>query len=201
MARSGINKVGIKHEALLQYMLAYPSARVQDVAAEFQLSLAWTSCIIHSDAFQEQLKARQDELFASIVVTPLKDKVEATAHMAVEKLAEKIPTTEDPAILAGAADKLLGRLGFGASGNTFVQQNNSFNGNGAAVLSRARDLALAASQNHQIKEVDSASEAERLGLIEANPPAALPVTIRPGSKETDGGEIRAESTPPTGEKV
>ncbi len=116
MAESAeIKKMSVRHEAILQHIIANPTQSYGEVAAAFGVTPSWLSTIIHSHAFQEQLAVRQSELFDTAVVQPLGDKLQAAANMTLEKYIEKIPTmTTDQAI--NGADKILGKLGYGAKG-------------------------------------------------------------------------------------
>ena len=64
MAKSvQIQKMSARHEAILQFMIANPTMKMSKVAAHFGVTGAWLSTIIWSDAFQNQLARRHDELF------------------------------------------------------------------------------------------------------------------------------------------
>lgn len=140
---SGPQKVSHRHEAILQWILTNPEKRLKDCAQEFGLTQAWLSCIVHSDAFQEKLKERQDECFSSVVVG-LRERLAGVAQAAVERLGEKVEQSQDPNFLLKAADMTLKNLnphgvgGLGGSGVT-VNQNNFYAMADRETLRKARD--------------------------------------------------------------
>lgn len=127
MAQSaGIQKVSIKHESIMNFLLENPTCSLGEVAGYFQISQSWLSCIIHSDAFQAKLRERQDTVFHHTVVATIKDKAALVAHAALDKLADQLTmgVVTDPKQLTETADKILGRLGYGSnSGNQGVTVN------------------------------------------------------------------------------
>jgi len=137
---AGIKEVSHRHEALLNFILANPMVRMQDVAAAFGYSAAWCSLVIHSDAFQKLLREKQ-EMFFDVSIMPAMDKVSTAADMALDKIIELIPRETDIGKLNSVADKALNRLGYssgveGNGGGTNVQVNVTL----AQDLARARDL-------------------------------------------------------------
>ena len=98
-----IQTVSTKHEAIINFMLANPTMRLQDVAAHHGVSGPWLSVLIHSDAFQARLKAKSEVLFG-LTVRPLAEKINAVAHRAVDRLLEKV---DDPNITPRTALDIL----------------------------------------------------------------------------------------------
>lgn len=205
MAQHQPQKHSIKHEAILQYLLGNPTATYSQVAAEFGMTISWVSCVVNSDCFRKQLKDRQDELFGSTVVQPIREKVEATAHLAIDKLMDKVQVCEDVGTLTNTADKMLGKLGFGSPANGSGQnntQNNFFIGEGgSALLARARAAQLEAVKRREVKEVDSATEAAYSYSSLPDTPAPIPLEAPAWAEEAPGDSLRAEGTPPDGEEV
>ncbi len=112
MAQSAqIQKMSHRHEQLLQFMLANPSARLRDLSLHFQMTIPWLSTIINSDAFQAQLMARQDEWFTDAVLT-VSERMIGVANQGVEKLGECLADTQDPRYVLDVTDKVLHRLGY-----------------------------------------------------------------------------------------
>jgi hypothetical protein len=106
-----IQKVSNKHEAILQHMLANPGQKLGEVAAAFNVSQPWLSCIIHSDAFQRRLRERQDETFHHTVL-PIRDKMNIVAHKMLDKLIEAPSEAIDVDTALETAEAMLDRLGF-----------------------------------------------------------------------------------------
>ena len=136
-AAPGIKRVSIKHEAILNFLLAHPLVKLRDVAVHFEVSQPWLSQIIHSDAFQRQLRARQDVHFDASIL-PIMDRMQLVAEKAVDKLLESLPYETDVAKLNQVVDKTLNRLGYGTvvpQTQVNVQVNVE-----ASALDRARQL-------------------------------------------------------------
>lgn len=154
---AGIQKVSIKHEAILNHLLENPTQSLREVAGSFGISQAWLSCIIHSDAFQAKLRERQDTVFHHTVVATIKDKAALVAHATLDKLAEQIPFINDAKQLTETADKILGRLGYGgsnASAGVTVNVNNNQLHVDRALLEEARERIGRSRQ--QVRELTTA---------------------------------------------
>lgn len=157
MAESAsIQKVSPRHEAILNYILANPTEKLGNVAGKFGVTPAWLSTIIHSEAFQDQLKRRQDELFDSAILQDLGGKLTAAAHMSIDAYLEKVPTMDTDQVIAGA-DKILGRLGYGSGGRggTVIEGDVNIQTNHVApdVMEKARERI----GSHSVGEADSAA--------------------------------------------
>lgn len=108
----GIQKLSHKHEEIMNFMLANPTAKLADVAKHVGMTQPWLSCIIHSEAFQASLAIRQDAIFNGTVL-PIKQKMTAIAHQALDQISDRMPMMEDK-VVASIADSTLDRLGFGS---------------------------------------------------------------------------------------
>lgn len=121
-----IQKVGIKHDAIMDFMLTNPTLTQQQVAAYFGVTQSWLSIIIHSDTFQAQLSDKKAEMFAATVI-PLRQKVVGVAHMGVEKLAECLenasPAT-DKDFIVNTTQGLLKNLDFGTGASGKASPGN-----------------------------------------------------------------------------
>lgn len=118
-----IQKVGIKHEAILDFLMCNPTMRMQDVAAKFGVSGPWLSCIVHSDAFQSMLRKKQDVAFHHSVL-PIREKMQAVAGLALDRLLDTLPNEADTRNLSAVADNVLEKMGFSSKAPA-VQVNNS----------------------------------------------------------------------------
>lgn len=112
-----IQKLSIKHEAIMNYMLANPGIAKGDVAREFGISQAWLSIIIYSDAFQSQLREKQKEMFDETVIATVRDKITAVAHQGLEKMLDQVSGSEaiSHRDLRDTTSMALNALGFGTS--------------------------------------------------------------------------------------
>lgn len=158
-AKPTIDKVRYTHEALLQFLLANPTVSQGQLAKEFGFTQAWISIIINSDAFQYKLKQRQDEMFKDAVIITLRDKMVGTAHLALDKLGQKLEIAQDINDISDAADMLLRNMGYGnKTAPAPIIQNNVFIANRAALAESRRLLHLASSRSPQEVEVKSEVE-------------------------------------------
>lgn len=113
----GIQKMSVQHDAILDFLLANPMMKKGEIAAHFGVSQSWLSCIIHSDAFQRQLKEKGGEIFAQTVV-PIRTKLLAAADMAVDRVMELIPLEGELKTAQATASMVLDRIGFSPKVNT-----------------------------------------------------------------------------------
>lgn len=143
MAQSAqVNKVSIKHDAILDFLVANPTLKRSEVAGYFGVTVPWLSVIIHSDVFQELLKQRQDLIFDVAVVRPIQEKLMGTANLAIEKLMESLQFETDTKTLNTVLDTTLSNLGYGQKnqGHPVNQQNNITLNVSKEDLSAAREL-------------------------------------------------------------
>jgi len=144
MAKVGPKKLRIKHDAILDFMIANPAVRQADVAEHFGVTQAWLSCIVNSDAFQAKLKERQDEVFEKNVL-PVHQRVLGLAGLAVEKMEEALEVVDpvaDRKYVLDATELALKAAGLTGqklpSGQVAMQQNNYFLAD-ADALAQARE--------------------------------------------------------------
>lgn len=145
MANSAqVQKLSHRHEAILHFMIANPTVPKWEIAAKFNVTQAWLSVVINSQAFQEAQAAYTDEAFHETVL-PLRQKLMAAADAAVDRMNKLIPIETDLEVVRKTTDSVLEACGYSsprptAPGSTFNQQNNIFLGNASPeVLARARD--------------------------------------------------------------
>lgn len=141
MSKVQVMRLSNRHEAILEFMVANPTVRLGDVAAEFDVTQAWLSCIVHSDAFQEALRKKRDEVFLPAALT-LQEKLTGMAHLVLDKLGEEIDNGKVSApLLLETGNSVLDRLGYGtkAPGGGPAAQTNVFYGVPANVMHEARE--------------------------------------------------------------
>ena len=172
-----IQRVSIKHEAILDHLMAYPTMKLGDVAAQFGVSQPWLSTVIHSDAFQALLRDKQGIAFHHTVL-PLREKMMAVAHQAFERIVDMLPMETEVKNLSSVAEGVLDRLGYGTKASVIV--NNTHNTTHTtqvnvlrSELEEAQKL-LSKSQNPQIGSIPSTA----IGVsFDGQPsPIALPRT-------------------------
>lgn len=136
-----IQKVSFTHEALILWLLEFPHKSLRDCAGYFGYSQSWLSQIIHSDAFQQQLVKRQNEMMA-MTGSDIRHKLSGAADIAIEGLSRKLESSEDGEFFLDATDKLLNRLGYGPASSRNVGTMNIQN-NVQQITCQKEDLANA----------------------------------------------------------
>lgn len=129
MAATQIRKVSIKHDAILDFLLVNPEMKLGLVAAHFDVSQAWLSVIIHSDAFQARLKEKGSDMFGATIV-PLREKLLGVAHVGVDKLGEAMENasaSSDKQFIADTTDSILKNLGYSPKSAAPIQTGNTQN--------------------------------------------------------------------------
>jgi len=187
-----LKKVRVKHDAIMDFMLANPTLRMGQVAEHFGVSRAWLSVVVHSDAFQEQLRAKQEKLFGATVL-PLREQVLGLAAMAVDKLSEAVEAADpqgDREYVADVTEMALKAAGLGPSklpGTPVVQQNqqNNYYMVDADALAEARERMRALKR--AAEESEGALVQERRELLTAGEDAD------PAQGEVDAEAERAEA--------
>lgn len=130
MAEVQIYRLSNKHNAILEHMIANPTMKLGEVAAIFEVTPAWLSVIVHSDAFQEELRKKRGEVFIPAMLT-LQEKLTGMAHLTLDKLGEALDNGKlSPMETLEVSSQTLDRLGYGtkpaqAAGGTTVIVNGA----------------------------------------------------------------------------
>lgn len=181
-----IKRLSMRHEAIIDYIVANPTARMADIAIYFKVSRSWLSIVVNSDAFKQKLAERQDLLFQHTVV-PLQEKIAGLAHVGLDKLGDVLENTQDPALIKSTTEGLLDRLGYSAKAvnaalnaspsNTQINNYYSVDSN---VLAQAREnfgktlteeKALVSATTEALPTSGSSRERTFVPDTAANPPA------------------------------
>lgn len=118
MARSAqVLKLSHRHEAIMNFMLENPEVSKGDIAAHFGVTPAWLSVVINSDAFQHELRQRQDAIFGDTRLS-IRDKMTGLADRAAERLLEEVDNMSIRD-LQSSADLALKAIGLGARRESF----------------------------------------------------------------------------------
>lgn len=99
------------HEALADYMLVNPGCTLREMAAHFGYTGPWICTVTRSDMFQAYMSERRKDVSA-LVHQSLPKKLEAAAHLATEKLIEKLEQTSDAELIVDIFDKVMHRSGY-----------------------------------------------------------------------------------------
>lgn len=199
-----IKSISIRHNEIMDYLMSNPSVKLGDAAKFFGVTGPWLSTIIHSDAFQELLKAKQDMAFHSTVL-PMREKMLAVAHQALDKLADMLPMETEVRTVNDVTEGMLDRLGFGAKpingNNLTINQQNNFvvpNAN-AAEIAAAREMlqarkgpALGVQIDGHVSPISLPREGAAL-VGEVMPRAHIPFTPGENRERESGIEVRAAS--------
>lgn len=107
MAQSAqIKKVSPKHQAMIDWLIENPTLSRREMALAFGVTQPWLSTIIHSQAFQAELKRQQDKVFNVVVARPLQERLLGAAHLALDRLEEKLTVEGDVETLRRVVETL-----------------------------------------------------------------------------------------------
>lgn len=103
---NAIIKVNYTHDAMIDLLIANPSITQNRLAAHFGYTPAWVSRILASDAFQERLAQRKDEIVDPQIRATVEERMRSLVIQSLEVLMQKL---EAPAEMVpfGAAAKAL----------------------------------------------------------------------------------------------
>jgi len=143
-----VQRVSHTHNAILDFMVANPTAPLSHVATYFGYTQSWLSTVIHSDAFQARLRERQDTAFNEVVVADLRAKITGVASQAIDKLSEKLAVAADIRDVKDSAEMLLRSIGWGQpkAAAAPARQTNIVVLADRESLARSRELMQAASE-------------------------------------------------------
>lgn len=126
MAEVQIDKMRIRHEQILNWLILNPDKTQNECAAFFNVTPAWLSVVVNSDCFQQrfaEIRNSMDERTTTVAIGKMRDVVDK----GLERLGGLVEVSNDPGFVLETTDKLLNRLGFGAKGvaqlNVNVQNN------------------------------------------------------------------------------
>lgn len=86
---SGIKKMSVRHDQILEWLLQNPDRKMRDCAMHFGISQPWLSQIVHSDAFQAKYRERCAELEVLALHT-VNDKLNNVVALTLEKVEEHV---------------------------------------------------------------------------------------------------------------
>lgn len=90
MAEVQLRKVRYTHDAVIDEILINPTISQNDLAKMFGFSVSWISICMNSDAFKERLAERKAEITDPILRATIKDKVEAAAGRALDRIIDRL---------------------------------------------------------------------------------------------------------------
>lgn len=114
--KPAIQKVRYTHEAMIDLIVGNPWISQNDLAAHFGYTPGWISTVIASDAFQEQLAKRREEVVDPGLKATIEERFRALVIRSLEVLQQKLnqPQVNDQVALRAAE---LGAKALGIGGN------------------------------------------------------------------------------------
>ena len=119
------------HDGVLDLILAHPHMTLRELSTVTGYSISWLSQMTRSDCFRAEYERRR-EGFESEVMMEIGERLTALSHLAIDRMEEKLQTTNDLDFIEDAFDKVLHRAGYApnakAAGTApgLIQQNNVF---------------------------------------------------------------------------
>lgn len=110
-----LGKVSYTHLDMIDWIIAHPGYRLQDLAARYGYSVPWISNIMASDAFKAAYAARREEVMGPMLAT-IQEQFEGVTRLALDRLGERLatPAVENNVILRAVE---LGAKAMGVGGN------------------------------------------------------------------------------------
>lgn len=101
-------KLNYSHEALIDQIIAHPTATNGELALVFSRTPTWVSLVKNSDMFKEALIKRRSEVTDPILIANVEERLEMLTSRSLEVLNEKMarPSADIPDNLALAAAAL-----------------------------------------------------------------------------------------------
>jgi hypothetical protein len=121
-----LQKVRYTHDAMIDILLAEPTIQQKELAKRFDMSEAWISRIIGSDAFQAALAKRRDDVANPIIAASIDDKLSGLVNQSLEIIAEKLETSRSLDTAFKGLEIGVKALGFGARQSGGNNQQNNF---------------------------------------------------------------------------
>lgn len=108
------------HEDIMYHMIANPQQSLKQVGAAFGYNAVSIYTVVHNDLFQARFQALKKE-FVSQHALSVTEKLQTLAHIALDRWGENIENSLDPEYIKSSADKILQRLGYGATSGAKMQ--------------------------------------------------------------------------------
>lgn len=111
-----LQKIRYTHKAMIDLIIEHPELSQNQIAAQFGYTASWLSNIMASDAFQEALAARREEVVDPILRATLTERTRALYLQSLAVLQAKLdkPEVSDKVALAAAE---LGAKSLGLGGH------------------------------------------------------------------------------------
>lgn len=119
-----ITRINYTHDALIDAIVTNPEKTQREFAAIFGYTESHLSIIMNSDAFQEKLCSRKEEIVNPILRATIEDRMKALVQRSTEILLDRLAIDPDPRLALKALEVTSRSLGYGAKApQTSVQVN------------------------------------------------------------------------------
>ena len=122
-ANAEIMKLKNIHEHMINYLIMNPTARLKDLASEFNYSVAWVCQITRSDIFRARWEEKAEEI-SHPVMSEIIERMHAQALHVVDRIDELIPHAQNIEELEKIAKNRFEALGFIAKRGPSVNINS-----------------------------------------------------------------------------
>ena len=121
-----VQRLSNTHDDIMNVLISNPFATLRELETITGYSSAWLSRLMNSDIFRAKMQEKKGDVFIA-VLQDVPAKLNALAHQAADKLAEKLEVAEDPQYILDTFDKVMHRNGYapktgGGTGNVTVSQ-------------------------------------------------------------------------------
>lgn len=114
--RQAIDKVRYTHSDMIDFILANPGCRQNDIAARYGYTASWVSQVMSSDAFQSAFAKRRAEVVDPALTLTIDERFRALTLQSLQKLHEHLDRPDcKPEIALRAAE--LGAKSLGVGGH------------------------------------------------------------------------------------
>lgn len=121
---NSIRRVNYTHDAMIDFLIANPTATHKDITAAFGYTQSWISRVINSDAFQARLAVRKGDIVDPTLVLTVEEKLRALTDMSLEVVMDKLALTKDANLAVKALELSTKALGYGARPQNVTMQQS-----------------------------------------------------------------------------
>lgn len=179
----------LHYDAIVDYLLAHPGARYQEVAAHMQRGAIWVSLVMKSDSFQEHYRRRRmviDEVINDAVRQNVAQVAIKAAGLLTKRMDENpLGTTTEQ--LVTVLDKSTQRLGFGQQPAGPAVQVNTGGGGSSIFVADASAIERARARLRAVQEE-----------MEPPAPTSPPAPKGPAPAQISGSVVARETNPGAG---
>lgn len=113
-AAGAISRVRYTHDAMADLLIQNPTVTNAELAKHFGYTEPWVSRILNSDAFQQRLAERKNDLIDPTIVRNIEHKLKALTDTAIDVVHDALARTRNPDMAFKALDMGTRALSYGA---------------------------------------------------------------------------------------